>query len=256
MPIRVLIVDDEPLARERIRDLLAKEPAFTVVGEAIDGPSAIAAVDQHKPELIFLDVQMPGMNGFEVLENLKTLGLPSLPSIVFVTAHDRFALKAFDVHAIDYLLKPFDRERFKVTLDRVQKTIEQRTDGSSDTKLDAMIQNLQQQGHSSNRIAIKDGEKIVMVPVAEIDWIEAADNYVVIHHHARSLIVRDTLSAFERKLGSRGFLRISRSTIVNTERIAEIHPVTNGEYTIVLKGNVRLNSGRTYKESVRAILSV
>jgi two-component system LytT family response regulator len=264
MKIRTLIVDDEPLARERLRSLLAAENGFEVVGEAANGREAIGAVFQLNPELMFLDIQMPEMDGFAVIRALETK-VP--PAVVFATAYDQFAVKAFEVHAVDYLLKPFDADRLQETLRRVTQRLRGSNPAGSPAagagagsvgagvpapRWESLLEDIRSRPAASavERLVIKTDKRMVLVPVEELDWVEAADNYVVLHVGKENHIQRETLSAMLAKLPEASFVRISRSTIVNINRIKELQPLFHGEYTVILKNGTRLTLTRSYRESL------
>ena len=248
--IRTLIVDDEELARDRLKSLLARESRIEIIGEASDGRSAVSAIEKLKPDLVFLDVQMPELNGFEVLEALDQ---KHLPNVVFVTAHDKFALKAFDVHAVDYLLKPFDRERFQLAVDRAITKIETNKAGRKDEALAAVIQEVKPAG-PVERLLVKAEGRVLLVKVEDIDWVEAADNYVNIKVGKESHMMRETMTSLEARLPSEKFMRISRSTIVNVERIQELQPMFHGEYIVVLKNGTKLTLSRSYRDKLDRLL--
>jgi two-component system, LytTR family, response regulator len=249
--IRALIADDEPLARERLASLLAGESDVEVVGECANGLEAVAAIQEKTPDLVFLDVQMPELDGFGVLSALEG---ESRPAIVFVTAHDRFALKAFEVHAIDYLLKPFDRERFKKALDRAREQLSRRDSGEIEQKMTALIAGLRNEPKQLDRIPVKSSGRVVLVKTSEIDWIEAADNYVNLHTGKEAHLHRETMTALEQKLPASKFLRISRSTMVNVDRIKELQPMFHGDYTIILQNGTKLTLSRGYREALNQLL--
>ena len=254
MIIRTLIVDDEPLARERLRKLLENEPDIEIVGEAADGAEALAAAQKDHPDLIFLDVQMPELDGFGVIEGLEGEGMPA---VVFVTAYDRFALKAFEVHALDYLLKPFDRERFQKALDRARHLVQQRQTGDLGHRLSSLINDLKADRPKPkylDRLAVKTEGRVLFFKMDEIDWIEAADNYVGIHVGNEEHLHRETMASLESKLPPTRFLRISRSTIVNLERIKELQPMFHGDYTVILKNGTRLSLSRNYRDKLNHLL--
>ncbi|MFQ5637374.1 MAG: LytR/AlgR family response regulator transcription factor [bacterium] len=256
--IRTLIVDDEPLARERIRKLLENEPDFEVIGECTHGKEAVSAIRRDPPDLLFLDVQMPELDGFRVLERLR---LPHMPAVIFVTAYDRYALKAFEVYALDYLLKPFDRSRFRKALARAKTQIGQDQTGSMNRKLLALLEDLKKDGSQPGgkryleRLVIRASGRIYFIKIEEIDWFEAAGNYVRLHVGMESHLLRDTMSEMEAKLDPARFLRIHRSTIVNTDRIKEMNTWFNGEYVLILKDGTRLNSSRGYRDKLGAFLA-
>lgn len=254
MRIRTLIVDDEPLARERLHTLLEGEPDIDLVGECANGTEALAAVHRDRPDLIFLDVQMPELDGFGVVAQLQD---EPMPAIVFVTAYDRFALKAFEVHALDYLLKPFDRERFATALERARKLVLQRHSGDLSKRLSSLITDLRPEKNEPkyvDRLAIKTEGRVLFFKIDEIDWIEAADNYVSVHVGTEEHLHRETMSSLETKLPPTRFLRISRSTIVNLERIKEMQPMFHGDYVVILKNGTRLNLSRNYRDKLNHIL--
>jgi len=248
--IRTLIVDDEDLARDRLKTLLTHEPRIELIGEASDGKSAVSAIEKLKPDLVFLDVQMPELTGFEVLEALDE---KDLPNVVFVTAHDKFALKAFDVHAVDYLLKPFDRERFQLALQRAIAKVEAHKPGQKDEALSAVIQETKPAG-PVERLMVKSEGRVLLVRVDDIDWVEAADNYVNIKVGKESHMMRETMTSLEAKLPVEKFMRISRSTIVNVERIQELQPMFHGEYIVVLKNGTKLTLSRSYRDKLDRLL--
>jgi two-component system LytT family response regulator len=245
MKIRTLIVDDEPLARSRLRQLLQNEPGIEIIGECADGREAVAAMKKTPPELVFLDVQMPEIDGFGVIE---AVGTGPLPVIVFVTAHDRFALRAFEVHAVDYLLKPFDRERFQKALRRAVEQVGNRDSGAIRQRQSALLADL-----PSSRLAVKSGNHVVWVKLDEIDWIGSADNYAELHAGAKSHLLRETLGALETRLGSEHFVRISRSAIVNTRRIKELHRLFYGGYELVLQDGTRLTLSRRHRHKLKQL---
>lgn len=247
MKIRALIVDDEPLARGRLHKLLADDAEVTVVGQCSNGREAVRMIEEEAPDLVFLDVQMPELDGFGVLQELDPT---RMPVVIFVTAHDRFALKAFEVHAVDFLLKPFDRERFQTALKRARERISQKRPGELDQRLAALLAELKPETSSPERLAIKTSGRVLFVRTNDIDWIEAADNYVNLHVGNESHMHRETLTALAERLPSRKFLRISRSTIVNVERIKELQPLFHGEYAVILRNGKTLTLSRSYREVV------
>ena len=236
MKIRTLIVDDEPLARERIRSLLAQEPDIEVVEECGEGNEAVKAVRKFGPDLMFLDVQMPGMNGFEVLANLDGV---RIPLVIFVTAYDQHALKAFEVHALDYLLKPFKQARFRETVQRARDALVTReTSGRRAPVSPAHL----------TRLLVRTGDRVLLVKSDSIDYIESAGNYVVLHAGKDNHVLRETLSALEQRLNPKQFLRISRSTLVNLDRIKELQPLFKGEHAILLLNGKQLTMTRGFRE--------
>jgi len=246
--ITTLIVDDEPLGRERIRTLLAADPDFEVVGESSDGRQAVASIAKLKPKLLFLDVQMPEMNGFDVLEAIAGA---EMPVVIFVTAYDHYAVKAFQVHALDYLLKSFDRERFSQAVGRAKAEISKGREHGFDERLLALLEDLQEQRGKPERLVVRSGGRIFFLRVEEIDWIEAADNYVCLHVGRASHLLRSTLASIEERLDSRKFLRIHRSTIVNLDRVLELSPLFHGDYTVHLRDGTELLLSRGYREKLQ-----
>ncbi|RMH19114.1 MAG: DNA-binding response regulator [Acidobacteria bacterium] len=252
MRIRTIIVDDEPLARDKLRGFLQGEDDVEIVAECGDGKSAVTEIEKLRPDLVFLDVQMPELDGFEVIESLD---LDPLPKIVFTTAYDRYALKAFEVHALDYLLKPFDRERFNEALELVRDAIAHRKiDGMRD-QLMALLEDLdRKRSRYRDRLVIKSSGRVVFLKVADIDWVDAAGNYVKLHAKGESHLLRETMNRLERKLDPNLFLRIHRSTIVNLERIKELQQQFHGDYLVILKNGQRLTLSRSYREKLQQLL--
>lgn len=247
MKIRALIVDDEPLGRERIRTLLREDSEVEIVGEAADGRRAIAAVERLKPDLLFLDVQMPEMDGFAVLDAIVG---KHMPAIIFVTAYDRYAVQAFEVHALDYLLKAFDRERFGQAVERAKKTIRQSREGALGERLAGLLEDLESRKPRATRLVIKSGGRIFFLPVDEIDWVEAADNYVCIHAGSERHLMRETLQGLEGRLDPARFLRIHRSAIVNIDRVRELQPLFHGDYSVLLSDGTELTLSRSYRDKL------
>jgi two-component system LytT family response regulator len=243
--IRALVVDDEPLAREGITVRLQGEPDIAIVGEAGDGPDAVHAIATLQPELVFLDVEMPGMSGFDVLR--RSAGV-HLPVVVFVTAHSEHALEAFAVHALDYLLKPIDPARFQVALERARREIA-RSDRPSAARVGALLGATAEAGQPGlGRVVARDGERYVLVKPHDIDWIQAAANYVRLHVGGRVYQMRGTMNDLEARLDARQFARIHRSTIVNIDRIKDIAPEWHGDYDVTLTTGEVLKLSRTYRD--------
>ena len=251
MKIQTLIADDEPLARSRVRRLLQDESDIEIVAECADGEEALREIERLEPELVFLDVQMPGLDGFQVLEEIE---LSAAPVIVFVTAFSEFALRAFDAHALDYLLKPFDAERFSDAVERARSAVRLRRKGETDQRLEALLEDLSGQPRYLERIVVRTGGRILFLRVSEIDWIGAEGNYAALHMGQRSHLLRETMAALERKLDPRHFIRIHRSTIVNIERIREFAPMFKGEYEILLEDGTRLTSSRAYRAQIHRLM--
>jgi two-component system, LytTR family, response regulator len=249
-PIRALIVDDEPLARRRIRDLLGAFKEITIAGEAEDGPEAIRAIGQLRPDLVFLDVQMPGIDGFDVLEQLD----PPLPLIVFTTAFENYAIRAFEVSAVDYLLKPIDEERFAKAIRRARETLATATHERWGDPLTALLARIDRREKSLRRIIIKTDERVFFVEARDVDWFEAAGNYVRVHVGGAAHLIRSTMQALEESLDRRAFVRVHRSAIVNVTRIAELRPRMRGSYTIALKSGEELELSPAYRDHLQAAI--
>jgi len=248
---RVLIVDDEPLARERLRRLLEQEPDFELLGECGDGASAVTTIRSSAPDLVFLDVQMPELDGFGVLAKI---GGDRMPGVIFVTAYDQFALKAFEVHAVDYLLKPVNPERLKAACQRARQQVQQRQGTDLSEKLSALLADVGGGPKPSERLAVKSTGKVVFIKVDDIDWVEAADNYVSLHVGNEEHLHRETMSSLETMLPAGKFMRISRSTIVNVDRIKELQPLFHGEYAVILRTGTRLTLSRSYREKLPLLM--
>jgi two-component system, LytTR family, response regulator len=247
MKIRTLIVDDEFLARDRLRQLLQNDPEIELIGECGDGTEAVQAIQEKKPDLVFLDIQMPELDGFGVLSEID---LDPMPVVVFVTAHDKFALKAFEVHAVDYLLKPFDRQRFQTALSRALERVKHREGPATAQRQAAVLNELRGPQKPLERLAVKSSGRVIFVKLDDIDWIEAAHNYVELHVDKQSLLLRETLNSIEARLPFEKFVRISRSVIVNIERIKELEPLFYGEYTVTLRNGTRLTLSRRYRDKL------
>jgi two-component system LytT family response regulator len=246
MMLRTLIVDDEPLARRRLRTLLRDEPTVDVIGECEDGPSAVAAVRRLSPDLILLDIQMPGMSGFDVLVEL---GVTAVPAVIFVTAHDQHAIRAFDVHALDYLLKPFDRQRLRQAIERAGRFV----GGSGEVTRRILGLLGEKTGRYLDRIAVKSGGRVYFVRASEIDWIEATGHYLSVHAGPVTHLIRETIGGIESKLDPSKFARVHRSAIVHIDRIEQMRPTFHGEYELQLRGGTRLTSGRAYADTMRKL---
>jgi two-component system LytT family response regulator len=246
---KVVIADDEPLARERLRTLLANESWIDLVAECHDASSTITAIEEAHPDLVFLDVQMPGGSAFDVIE---MVGPERMPSVIFVTAFDKYALRAFDVHALDYLLKPFDRDRFRDALARARAHLEVRTGQDLEQRLRALVQGLKPAAHPIERFVIKAGGRVFFVRADEIEWIEAAGNYVKLHVGDKAHVLRETMNTVESELDPDLFFRIHRCHIVNIERIRELQPSANGEFVVFLESGERLTLSRGYRDRLQA----
>jgi two-component system, LytTR family, response regulator len=250
--IRTLIVDDEPLARRGIRAQLKEEKDIEIISECRNGKEAVEAIETHSPDLVFLDVQMPELDGFGVLD---AVGVERMPAVIFVTAYDRYALKAFEVHALDYLLKPFDDERFARAIQRVRKQLERHSINNLSRRLQGLLDDMQSAHKHVERLVIKSAGRIFFLSVGEIDWIEAADNYVRLHAGRESHLLRETMNNLEKKLDPDQFLRVHRSRIVNIQKIKELQPLFRGEYDITLRDGTRLESGRGYRDRIQKLFS-
>jgi two-component system, LytTR family, response regulator len=244
--IRVVIVDDENPARRKVSRFLAVEEDFEIAGEAGTGLEAVRLIEGQRPDLVFLDVQMPGLDGFGVIESLK---IRPLPQVIFITAYDHFALKAFEVHALDYLLKPFDQPRFQKVLDHARRRIQRNDRGGPDDlteKLNRLLEELNNRPKYAERLLINADEKAFLLAVEKIDWIEAARNYVNLHVGRESYTLRGTIEGLNQRLDPSKFLRANRSQIVNVASIRELHPWFHGEYRIVLNDGTELSWSRRY----------
>ena len=251
--IRALIVDDEPLARERLRKLLAAESDIELIGECSDGVSAVQSIRDLSPDIVFLDVQMPELDGFGVI---AAIGDGRMPAVVFVTAHDQFALKAFEVHAVDYLLKPYNKERLQTALRRAIEQARRHQAGDLNQRLTALLADVKPAAkpRHAERIAVKSSGRVVFVKVDDIDWIEAADNYVSLHVGAEEHLHRETMASLEVQLPPEKFMRISRSTIVHVDRIKELQPLFHGEYAVILRNGAKLTLSRSYREKLDLLM--
>jgi two-component system, LytTR family, response regulator len=258
--VRVLVVDDEPLARQNLRVLLEADPGVELVGEAGSGAEAVRLIAERAPDLVFLDIQMPELDGFGVVERV---GAERMPVIVFVTAFDRFALQAFEVHALDYLLKPFDDARFEKALRQAKLQVEQRSVKELGERLVRLLAEREggappaaapAQPQYLTRLLVKSAGRVFFLKADEIDWIAAEDYYVKLHVGRRSHLLRETMNELESKLDPQKFLRIHRSSIVNVERIKELHQLFNGDYSVVLHDGTELKLSRGRREHLQTLL--
>jgi two-component system LytT family response regulator len=256
MTCRVIIVDDEELARRGIRTRLQRSGDVEIVAECSNGREAIEAIGRASPDLVFLDVQMPGKTGFDVVE---AIGWDAFPHVIFVTAHDRYALRAFEVNALDYLLKPIDDERFDIAFKRARESLTRDRDSDFGRRLAAVIGDATpgRDGLAASRpdrIVVRSGGRVVFVKISEIDWVEAAGDYVTLHVGKKSWLLRETISEIERKLEPNGFTRIHRSTVVNLERVGEMRALDNGEYRVLLRDGTELKLSRSYRHALQRLI--
>jgi two-component system, LytTR family, response regulator len=265
--IRAAIVDDEPLARRGIRARLERAGGYAIVAECASGREAIDAIREHSPSVVFLDVQMPGIDGFGVID---AIGADRMPVVIFVTAFDQHALRAFEAHAFDYLLKPIDDDRFASTIDRARRRVTEHQESEVARRLAALMHDIRpsRDGFEQrnvrrtesadpaapvvpNRLVVKDRDRVIFIDVGDIDWIGADGDYVRIHAVGKSHLVRDTMAAMEQRLDSGVFVRIHRSTIVNVSRIRELRPYSSREYAVILRDGTRLRLSRRFRDRLR-----
>src|SRR5215813_3820904 len=249
--IRTVVVDDESLARERLCDMLAADPQIQIIAECANGQEAIEAIQLHSPDLVFLDVEMPGIDGFGVLEALPR---ESIPTTIFITAYDQYAVRAFEVYALDYLLKPFDRERFDKAVSRAKDQIARERSDALGERILRAIEDIKARPVHLERLVIKLSGHVFFMKTEEIDWLEAEGNYVRLHSGKDSYLLRDTIGALESKLDPKRFIRVHRSAIVNVDRISELQPWFHGEYRIVFREGVQLTLSRSYRDKLHALL--
>ncbi len=238
--LRVLLIDDEAPARDKLRSMLVREPDVEVVGECATGLEALEWIRRDRPDLVFLDIEMPQLDG---LSMLTALGSENVPAVVFVTAYDRYAIEAFEVHALDYLLKPFDQDRLTRSLSHVRRILET-APGVFGTRVAGLIDALRHAPEFELRLVVKDGDRVTFIEVGDIDWVQAAGNYVEIHAGPERHLLRETLKALEARLDGRRFVRIHRSALVNLDRIRDMRAGDHGEYHITLTDGRRLKAGR------------
>jgi two-component system LytT family response regulator len=269
--IRAIIVDDEPLARRGIRARLDRAGGYAIVAECASGREAVTAIRDHAPSVVFLDVQMPGIDGFGVIDEI---GADRMPVVIFVTAFDTHALRAFEAHALDYLLKPIDDDRFAGAIARAERRVTEREQSEVARRLVALMQDVRPAGAaganvgnprplgvadaapppSPQRIMVRDRDRVLLIDVADVDWVGADGDYVRLHAGGKSHLVRDTMAAMERRLDPAAFVRIHRSTIVNAERIRELRPYSSREYVVILRDGTRLRLSRRYRGRLQAHL--
>jgi two-component system LytT family response regulator len=258
--IRTVIVDDEPTARRGVRLLLERDHGVDIVGEAAGGAEAAELIRREKPDLAFLDVQMPGCDGFEALTKLDPA---TTPAVVFVTAYDEHALRAFEVNAVDYLLKPYDDTRFSAALQRAKDEVRRRQADTVNARLTQLLDYLQQNGgtngkgkedNAGDRILVKSSGEIFFLKAEEIDWIEAEGDYMKFHVNGRTHLMRETMARLEARLDPKRFIRIHRSTIVNIDRLRKLSPSFAGEYAVILHDGTKLKLSRGYHERIATLL--
>jgi len=242
--LRVIIIDDEPLGRQKIRRLLKSENDVEIVGEYDGGSETVSEVRRLAPDLVFLDIQMPEQDGFDILGQI---GEHEIPHVIFVTAYDQYALRAFEIHASDYLLKPFDRERFHSALKRVREDIQKSRTRRVDDRLVALLEDLKASREFPERLAVKSGGRVHFVRTGEVDYVQAAGNYIRLHVGAKSYLLRETMNDIQSKLNPRQFVRIHRSTMVNIESVKELQPWFGGSFVVILQNGTRLNMSRAFR---------
>jgi len=247
MPFSTLLVDDEPLAREGLRMLLANDADVSVIHEAKNGREAVEAIRTTRPDLVFLDVQMPEMDGFAVVQEV---GAERMPAVVFVTAHDKYAIQAFEINAIDYLLKPVTEERFAKALARSKAQMQSKQSVEPNRQILSLLETLAAPRSALKRLAIRSAGKTIFVDVEDIDWIEAAENYVQLHAGRAEHLLHVTMNTLEKSLDAALFLRIHRSTLVNLDRIRELQPIFHGDYQVKLSDGTELTLSRNYREKL------
>ena len=249
--IRVVVADDELLARKFIRRMLKQDPEVEIIAECSNGAEAVATIRKEKPDLVFLDVQMPEMDGFAVLDAVR---LDHLPEIVFTTAYESYAIRAFELHALDYLLKPFDQVRFKAALKYAKERFHSQHEEDKRLQVGTLLESIRAQREYLDRIIIRADGRITFLHTREIDWIEADDKYVHLHTGKGARMVRQTLAAIEGQLNPKKFLRVHRSAMVNVDRIKELQPLFNGEHSLILDDGTRLTLSRKYKDKLFELL--
>lgn len=246
--IKVLVVDDELLGRKRIRSLLREHADIKIVGECVNGSEAVKAIQNLKPDLVFLDVQMPETDGFGVVE---IIGAENMPAVIFVTAYDKYAIRAFEINAVDYLLKPFDEERFEKAVERAKREMKrQESPTEINENLRKLLKEVKNEPKYLRRIPVKSAGGTTLVPTEEIDWISASGHYLELHAGNETHLIREKLSVIETKLDPQIFMRIHRSTIVNLDRIKSLHPLFNGDQLVILKNGRELNLSRNYYDKL------
>jgi two-component system LytT family response regulator len=249
---KALIVDDERLSRQRLRRLLSFEPEYEISGECSNGVEALRALEETRPDILFLDVQMPEMDGFGVVNALAR----TRPLVIFTSAYDEYALRAFEVHAFDYLLKPFDRRRFRDAIQRAREHLSQERAGFGGDRVAALLESLAGARKAPDRIAVRNNGRVVFLKAGEIDWIEAADNYVCLHCGREVHVLRETMSELETHLDPARFIRVHRSAIVNLDRIRELQPWFRGDYKVILQDGTELTLTKSHREKLALKLAL
>ena len=249
--IRALVIDDEPLARDMIREMLAGDPEVEIVAECANGREAVEAIRSLSPDLIFLDIQMPELGGFEVLESFEA---NQVPYVIFATAYDQYAVRAFEVHAFDYLLKPFDQERFDAAWQRAKAQVKLDRTGERDRHILALLEELKTGPRYLERLVVKTGGRVFFLDVDQIHCIEAEGNYVRVHDQSKHYLLRETISGLEEQLDPKQFLRIHRSAIVKIDKIKELQPWFHGEYRIILENGKQLTLSRNYRSNLQEVV--
>lgn len=243
--IRTVVVDDEPLACKRLEKLLKEDEEIELISLCANGEEAIKQINEEQPDLVFLDIQMPEINGFDVLQNIDQ---EKIPLIIFVTAYDEYALKAFEVHALDYLMKPFKKERFFESLNRAKKALKKNNRAVINNKIENLLEFLKPARGSLSRILVKSSGRYFFLKTTDIDWIESAGNYVRIHSGGNNYLIRETMINMEKKLDSDTFFRIHRSTIINVNKVKELEQWFHGDYQVIMYNEEKLTMSRNYKE--------
>jgi len=257
MTIRVLIVDDEELARGGLRARLERSQDVLIVGECASGPDALEAIHKLAPDLVFLDIQMPEMSGLEVAAALDG---EVRPQVIFVTAFDAYAMQAFEVHALDYVLKPVDDQRLSAALTRAREAVRNARDSDFGRRVTLAIAGMSAAGAgvpaelASDRLLVRAGDRMIVVRVAEIDWIEASGDYASIHVGKKAWLIREAITVLAGRYGARGLARIHRSTLVNLDRVSELRPLANGEFTVVLRDGTELKMSRNYRSAIDTLV--
>jgi two-component system LytT family response regulator len=249
--VRVLIVDDEPLAREKIRRMVEADPEMEIIGECVNGREAVTAVQSLLPDLMLLDVEMPGFDGFDVIDALKS---SHLPLVIFITASDHYALRAFKVHALDYLLKPFDQERFAAAIEHAKMHLQLARKEQLNQRLLDLLEQIGTGSKYLERLGVKTDGRVSFLQTADIEWIEAEGNYVNIHTSSKAYLLRTSIGGLEAQLDPKEFARIHRSTIVNLRRIKELQSWSHGEYRVILHDGTQLMLSRNYRDNLESIL--